>query len=172
MPMPTPPLYQLQDWDEFGPRLWEELTALGFRGRVAIRNFELETAEIDRDMIQTGQINRLALVMSTGTDRDASSEFWNANGHDHDHDANPAGKSPTDIIYAYVADVYPDKYLVHYDGPPELFDLTQGLSEAEGILIYDASKLERVAKNEHWFKVPPLEALLMVFTLVDSDDVK
>lgn len=58
-----------------------------------------------------------------------------------------------------------DPYLVHIEQVPELLDLTEGLSEENGILVYDAAKLRRVAKNEHWFEGDPRAALLAVFTL-------
>lgn len=56
---------------------------------------------------------------------------------------------------------------MHYvpDGEPEDWDLTEGLLETDGILVYDADKLDRVSKNEHWFRRDPCDALLLVFKL-------
>lgn len=108
----------------------------------------------------------------TGTDRDANSTVWNAGGHDYEHDHAPAGKGPADIIYAYVAELTEQGYRVHYlqEGEPEDWDLTDSLFETDGVLVYDAAKLERVSKNEHGFKGDPRDALLLVFRLRDEDD--
>lgn len=157
---------ELDDWSEFAEQLASELAALGHNGLVAIRNFALSTAIVDEDMNHLGEVDRLALVRQTGTDRDNTSPMWNASGHDYDHDQSPSGKTPADIIYAYVAEVNDGDYLVHYKFEPEQFNLTEGLSNFEGILIYDATKLQRVAKNEHWFLTDPCEALLLVFILI------
>lgn len=159
----------LEDWTHFGAALHAEMQRIGHAGLVAVRNFQLTTVEVDCDMMPLGEVDRLDLVLRTGTDRDATSWFWNAEGHDHPHDLTPSGKSPQDIIYAYVAEVGPHGYLVHYQpgGAPEEMDLTTALSDQEGILIYDAAKLTRVSKNEHWFTGDPRDALLAVFKLAE-----
>lgn len=162
-------MVELQDWSEFGRRLACELKSLGYAGKVAVRNFSLQTYDLDEDGGILGSVDRLALVKETGTDRDVQSPMWNAVGHDYQHDIEHSGKSPSEIIYAYVAETKGDSYLVHYQGEPENMDLTQNLTEHDGILIYDATGLTRVAKNEHWFMVDPREALLLVFTLVQED---
>lgn len=156
---------ELDDWSQFSEQLTQALASLGHYGLVAIRNFELLTADLDKDMNQFGETDRLAIVMQTGTDRDNSSPMWDAPGHDYEHDRSPTGKTPAEIIYAYVAEVNKIGYLVHYQGEPELMDLTQGLSNIEGILVYEEKKLNRVAKNELWFLTNPCEALLLVFKL-------
>lgn len=160
---------ELEDWSEFGPALFSELRRLGQSGLVAVRNFQLTTFEVDSDMVPLGEVNRLDIVLRTGTDRDKESWFWNADGHDYRHDLTPSGKAPQDIIYAYVAEVGESGYFVHYqpNGTPEIMDLTTALSDQDGILIYDAAKLTRVSKNEHWFTGDPRDALLAVFRLAE-----
>ncbi len=161
---------ELQDWPEFAEALPRALAAAGHVGLVAVRNFELNTVDIDEEFNPLRDVDRLAVVRETGTDRDDSSDMWNAGGHDFDHDAVPSGKLPSQILYAYVAEVGSAGYLVHYEGEPEEFDLTKDLTDREGILIYDASQLRRVSKNEHWFLGDPREALLLVFKLVPEDE--
>lgn len=156
---------ELQCWSEFTLALPRELDSIGHNGLVLVRNFLLQTYELDEDEEIIGEIDRLHLVRHTGTDRDESSWMWNAVGHDFEHDKTPSGKASSDIIYAYVAETNNNGYMVHYHSEPESMDLTKGLTDYEGLLIYDASRLQRVAKNEHWFMTDPQEALLLVFTL-------
>ncbi len=158
-------LIVLQDWSGFAAKLSSALTSIPHVGLVAVRNFTLLSCNFDDDCNILDTVDRLDLVRTTGTDRDDSSSMWNAPGHDFEHDITPSGKKPSEIIYAYVAETNGDNYLVHYKGDPEEFDLTESLSEQDGILIYDASKLKRVSKNEHWFLTDPREALLLVFTI-------
>jgi hypothetical protein len=49
-------------------------------------------------------------------------------------------------------------------GRPEL-NRTGGLTEQDAVLVYDSALLDRVAGNEHSFKGPPGDALLLVFTI-------
>lgn len=158
----------MDDWSEFASALPRELAAIKHYSLVAVRNFSLVTLDLNKNNEIVREIDREQLVRCTGTDRDANSTFWNAEGHDYDHDLSPAGKTPADIIYAYVAEMCGNGYLVHYkypNGKPELIDLTESLSEQDAISIYDADKLERVSKNEHWFTGDPHDALLLVFRL-------
>ena len=161
----------LNDWGEFAGALYHEVTALGHVGSLLIRNFALITCDVDAEMKPIGETDRLYLVRRTGTDRDSTSQMWNATGHDYEHDRSPAGKDPADIIYAYVAELTENGYRVHYlpGDEPEDWDLTEGLYETDGVLAYDASKLDRVSKNEHWFKGDPCDALLLVFKLRFQD---
>lgn len=73
-------------------------------------------------------------------------------------------------VTPYIAEVSAAGYRVHYlpDDEPEDWDLTEGLWPTNGILIYDAAKLDRVAKNELWFRGDPRDALLLVFKLADA----
>lgn len=163
-------LIELEDWSDFAEALPRELAAIGHGGLIAIRNFELVTCDVDAEMRPAGETDRLGLVLRTGTDRDGSSSMWNADGHDYQHDLTPSGKSADEIIYAYIAEVSAAGYRVHYlpDDEPEDWDLTEGLWPTNGILIYDAAKLDRVAKNELWFRGDPRDALLLVFKLADA----
>ncbi len=163
-------IIELEDWSEFAPTLSEALSAMGHHGLVAIRNFQLVTCDVDEEMRPIGETDRLGLVLRTGTDRDETSPLWNAEGHDYQHDLTPSGKGAHEIIYAYIAEVTAAGYRVHYlpEGTPEDWDLTEGLWPTDGVLIYDAAKLDRVAKNEHWFKGDPLDALLLVFRLTEE----
>lgn len=161
---------ELQDWSEFADELPQALASIGHTGLVAVRNFELDTADIDEDGNPLRDVDRLEVVRETGTDRDDRSLVWNAEGHDYDHDAQESGKSPSQIIYAFVADVGASGYVVHHLHEPEEIDVTVGLCDRSGILIYNASRLMRVAKNEHWFIGDPREALLLVFTLAPEDE--
>jgi len=159
------PIIELSGWDEFAKRLNDIARERGLTGDLAIRNFDLVTYELGQHNEMGSEVDRLEIVRRTGTDRDEGSDFWNADGHDHDHDAHPTGKAPADIIYAYVVQLTGTGYLVRYGDPPEVMDLTESLCEANGILVYDASKLQRVSKNELWFLTDPRDALACVFVV-------
>lgn len=60
----------LADWSDFESELRAELGALGHAENVIARNFSLTT--MTADFVET---DRLALVRSTGTDRDETSPF-------------------------------------------------------------------------------------------------
>ena len=160
----------LASWDEFVPRLRDELSRLGLKRLVLVRNFDLETCTIGPDNEMGEMVNRLDLVRATGTDRDASSTMWNAQGHDWDHDLQPSGRAPQEIIYAYPFDVFREPPVVIWNGAPVKMDVTASLDDRHGILIYDPLKLKQVSKNEHWFEDDPLSALLMIFTLGRQDE--
>jgi hypothetical protein len=164
------PEIKIGDWDEFIPRLRAELGRMGIRRCVLVRNFDLWTCDIGPDDEMGEMVDRLDIVHSTGTDRDASSDFWNAEGHDWDHELRPAGRAPNEIIYAYPLDVFREEPVVILEGVPTQFDITAALDEQHGILIYDPLKLDQVSKNEHWFKDDPIDALLMIFTLAGDED--
>jgi len=166
----TGPIIELDDWDEFPRRLNAKALELGLTGDLAIRNFDRVSFDLGPDMEIRAEVDRLGIVTRSGTDRDSESHFWNEEGHDHDHGANPAGKGPADILYAYIVQLTGTDYLVWYKGPPEKMDLTRSLSEANGILVYDASKLLRVAKNELWFLTDPKDVLKMIFLCRGDDD--
>ncbi|MGO7301374.1 hypothetical protein ACC718_32730 [Rhizobium ruizarguesonis] len=160
----------LEDWSEFEEALPQELATLGFKGDVLLRNFETLTATVDRDSFEhIGEVNRLDLVKKTGTDRDNSSPFWNAPTFDYDHDASP-GKQPSETIYAYRVDLAHQPYLVHFHDGAREFDLTTELYDTSGILAYDASMLNQVSPNEHWFLADPRRALLLVFLIVQPTE--
>ncbi len=156
---------ELRCWSELGSALRAELARLRHTGLVLLRNFDLVTADIAKDFSHLGETDRLQIVLETGVDRDNRSEFWDVLNRDYQHELFPAGKRPNEIIYAYVVDASPDPYLVHIEQTPETMDLTCSLGEENGILVYDAAKLRRVAKNEHWFECDPRSALLAVFRL-------
>ena len=158
---------ELDDWADFAKSLIKEMAEIKHKGPLLIRNFELETCDIDEDMRPVGDVDRLDIVLQTGTDRDRNSLMWNAPGHDFEHDREPSGQGPSDIIYAYMVELTDDGYKVHYT--PGVFlesmDLTDGLFDRHGILVYDPAKLYRAAKNEHWFRGDPKDALLAIFKL-------
>lgn len=157
---------EIDEWDDFEKRLPLELNEIEFDGLVLARNFALETYDVNNEI--SDPVDRFSLAKNTGTDRDNDSIFWNEPGHDYEHDKYFSGKSPADIIYAYVVKIDSDGYSVYYRHDiSEKMDLTDGLNECDGILIYDQSKLERVSKNEHWFSSSLLDALLMIFKLND-----
>lgn len=156
---------KIQDWSDFEKSLRIELDRIFHVGLVTARNFQLLT--FAEDCTET---NRLQIVLSTGTDRDAESSFWNASGFDHEHDLRPTGKRPDEIIYAFTIDLSQTPYLVLHDKEPLAFDITKNLSEIDGIIIYDTSKLKRVSKNEYWFTTSPLSAALFVFTIADAEE--
>jgi hypothetical protein len=118
-------------------------------------------------------VDRLKVALTTGSDRDKHSPFWNEWEHDFPHDARPVGKGPTEIIYAYTVDASEAPYKVRHfraddlDSPTVISadDLTRALGEEHGILVYDRAKLKHVAPNEYWFEGDPLEALMMVFRI-------
>jgi hypothetical protein len=156
---------RLDSWNEFATALKHELNVLGYAENVVVRNFELVTTEIDDQFFPQGEVDRLDLVFKTGTDRDATSPFWNVEGFDHKHDTHPQGKRGDEIIYAFTIDPAHDPYLVHHGAAPETFDVTAELTEYHGLLVYDSTMLKRVATNEYWFIAPPSQVLLFVFTL-------
>jgi hypothetical protein len=159
------PIIELNKWVEFDKRLISELNTLDHNGLVLIRNFALTTSDVDDEMNHIGDVDRFDVVLNTGTDRDCNSSMWNADGHDHNHRIDPSGKKPDEIIYAFVAETNSSGYLLHIKDNPEYMNLTDSLTVGDGILIYDASKLKRVSKNEHWFLTDPCDALLLVFKL-------
>jgi hypothetical protein len=153
----------LSDWGQFEGTLRAELIALGHHTQVTTRNFV-------RFSFDSGhQVDRLQVALATGTDRDATSEFWNwsADGHDHDHDRHPRGKRPEEIIYANTIDPDFTPYKVLYVQGVD--DITEGLDEHQALLVYKTSELQRVALNEYWFKSTPMDAALLVFTVQDPD---
>jgi hypothetical protein len=158
---------ELEDWDEFAGSLHKELKVIGHCRMVALRNFELSTMQIDPHTMEIigEDVDRLELAIRTGTDRSLDSPMWNAEGHDYRHDLCPVGKSPNEIIYAYSASIEGGTYKVHLEGDELKWDLTEGLTSGDGILVYDRAKLQQAAKNEYWFKAAPLDALLLVFTI-------
>ena len=167
----TGPIVELEHWGDFAGALNEAARELGLEGDLLVRNFERTTFELGQDGEMGDEIDRLQIVKRTGTDRDGGSTFWNADGHDHNHDEQPAGKRPADILYAYVATLTGTGYLVRYDGPAIEMDLVEGLSELNAILVYQAARLHRVSKNEHWFMGDPKEALQMVFVLKPDQEI-
>jgi hypothetical protein len=154
----------LESWSEFDTSLRAELSRLQHRGHVVVRNFEIETNNGKKS------VDRLALLLETGTDRDASSRFWDEPEHDYQHGSKSA-REPEQIIYAFKVDPAPIPYQVHHGDEPEPLDLTEGLHEGSAVAIYDDQYLHRVAKNEYWFNKPPLMALLMVFTLTGDIEI-
>ena len=157
----------LRRWSAFHSALRRELKRLNHVGPVLVRNFQLVTADVNDAYEHLGETDRLQVVLETGVDRDATSSFWDAEGHDHRHDLSPSGKRPHDIIYAHLFD--PDTGLVHNYDPPERLDLAAELNELDGILIYDPARLRRAAPNEFWFEADPRQALLAVFKLRQDD---
>lgn len=85
---------ELNHWSEFGSALRRAVSSTGHHGLLLIRNFGLVTCELDADMQQIGETDRLALVRQTGTDRDLTSAMWNVPGHDYEHDRAPSSKRP------------------------------------------------------------------------------
>ncbi len=154
----------LADWSEFEESLRANLYSLGHTGLVIARNFA--TRSMTPDLVET---NRLELVLGTGTDRSADSLFWNVPGFDHDHVSDPKGKQPHDIAYAFTLDLAATPYFVLHDAQPSSFDLTEGLTPYDGLVVYHPRGLDRVSKNEYWFICDPLDVALFVFTLSYPD---
>jgi len=152
----------LNDWSEFEERLRSKLKANGHHWQVTVRNF----GRISFD--KNEEVDRFELAQSTGTDRDGESPFWNATGHDHDHDRQPRGKRPDEIIYAHTIDLDTHPYTVLHEAV--VSDVTQALSKADAILVYDAAKLNRVSPNEYWFRTTPLDASLLILCIDEAED--
>lgn len=162
---------ELSDWSKFAPRLKKELINLNHQKHVLVRNFDLITFDLGENGVIENEVDRLEIVRATGTDRDETSRFWDMPEFDHDHEQCLTPKKANEIIYAFVVDAIADPFKVYHDEEPETLDLTAELSEHNGILVYDASQLRRVAKNEHWFISDPKSALLLVFTLLRDQDL-
>lgn len=152
-------------WSEFESKLRHELQLLGSYQRVVVRNFSGVTYDE-----QGNETDRLKIVLTTGTDRDSKSSYWNATGFDYQHAEEKPKKLPQELIYAFTVDLTQTPYLVHHGDIPEEIDVTKNLESFEGIIVYDAAKLDRVAKNEYWFRGPPLEAVLLVFTIEEQTE--
>ncbi len=152
----------LSDWDDFASRLPKELARIGHGAPVIARNFALVSF---RGKNQEIEHDSLSYVLQNGTDRDDTSDFWNVADFDVEHDKSPSGKSPSEIIYAYTLDASTAPYTVDHDMPGQSIDITENLSEHEGLIIYDPAKLIRASKNEYWFEGAPLNAALLLFTL-------
>lgn len=157
------PIIELERWDQFAQALKDKVEQLNSTREFAVRNFDLITFKLGPNYEMGYEINRLEIVRRTGTDRDSESLFWNAEGHDHDHETCPMGKDAAEIIYAYVVEITDNGYLVRYNNSLIEMDITYSLTAANGILVYDASKLKRVSKNEFWFLTNPKDALVTVF---------
>jgi hypothetical protein len=168
--MKEPLIHELTDWRDFESALRGQLSAIEHKGRVLVRNFDRVTLNLNEYSDIVGeQVDRLQIAINTGTDRNSESQFWNAEGHDLDHDLNPSGKSADEIIYAYIVDASTTPYDVYIADEPEKIDLTEGLTDQNAILIYDATKLSRASKNEHWFNGDPRDALLMIFIISEDE---
>lgn len=151
---------KIEDWSEFEGRLRQELDIIRHDGDVTARSFQL--VSFDK---HGNEVDRLEIVRSTGTDRDSSSPLWNEPGFDYEHDLAPIGKEPDEVIYAFTLDMSRTPYLVRHSQTPEALDITESLSEHDGIIVYDSRQLKRVSKNEYWFCSSPMEAALMVVTV-------
>lgn len=154
---------QLESWDDFEASLRVEVPKLMDGDLVVARNFMKVTFSPDGD-----EQDRLQIAIDTGTDRDGRSNLWNAEGFDHEHDRNPAGKAPNEIVYAFTIDLSQTPYLVHHQEVPEAFDITDGLTEHDAIVVYDASMLDRRSMNEYWFKGDPRDAALLLYTVDET----
>ncbi len=152
----------LADWSDFERELRAELGARGHGESVIARNFSLTTTTED-----FAETDRLALVRSTGTDRDETSHFWDVPGFDHDHARHPQGKQPHDIVYAFTLDLSTTPYLVDHGAKATAFDITDNLTQYDGIVVYHPRGLSRVSENEYWFTCNPLDVALIVFTVDD-----
>jgi hypothetical protein len=152
---------EIDDWTEFADVVKETLIDIGHQCSViVVRNFDKESCD---ELFN--ETDRLAVAISTGTDRDADSTLWNATGHDYEHDTNPSGKRPDEIIYAYAIDVSTEPFSVRHSDLPDDFDIVENLDEYSAVLVYDSSGLDRKAKNEYWFNKDPRDALLIILTL-------
>jgi len=154
----------LADWSEFEATLRAELQAIGHTGFVTARNFHLVSFTEGGE-----EVDRLGITLATGTDRDASSPFWNVDDFDHRHDKHPTGMRGDEIIYAFTMDLAHTPYLVHHMEAPKAFDIVETLDEHDGLIVYDTRKLDRRTTNEYWFKTSPLDAALLLFTLYPDD---
>jgi hypothetical protein len=162
---------KLKSWADFESALRRETK----RSPLLVRNF----MRVTFDNIHTDdpvEVDNLAVVRETGTDRRETSSMWNASGFDFEHDLVPSGKKPNEIIYAFLIDLKPKPYLVSAPDDDQgnfsfqVLDLTEGLTEHHAIIVYDYSdKFDRVATNEYWFRGDPLEAALLLFTLDDEN---
>lgn len=150
----------LDDWSDFDEVLRREIISLGHAGLITARNFSLVGFSVDGS-----EVNRLSIALSTGTDRDVNSPFWNADGFDYRHDLKSTGKRGDEIIYGFTIDLSYTPYRVMHDYVPEIFDIVETLTEHDGLIIYDSKQLVRVAKNEYWFKSIPIDAAILIFTL-------
>jgi hypothetical protein len=149
---------ELNDWGELEDDLRQRLKDRNFTRMIMFRNFD---------------VGRLKLVLSSGTDRTKDSPVWRADDFDYDHTAQPAGKSPDEIVYVHRVNPHTTPFTVLNLGEEHTAaqeDLTEQLGSCDGVSIYDSVCLERVAHNEHWFIRSPLEALLFVYSLRGDED--
>lgn len=153
----------INSWQDFEDSLRDEVQQLGRGPRVIARNFTRVTFSPDGD-----EQDRLQIAINTGADRDAESSFWNAEGFDHEHDRHPSGKLPAEIIYAFTLDLSKTPYVVDRQDLPAGFDITEGLSEHDAILIYDENALKRVSDNEYWFVQAPQQGAILLYTADNS----
>jgi hypothetical protein len=149
---------ELNDWTELEDNLRGWLKARSFTRMVMFRNFD---------------VGRLKAVLTKGTDRNSRSELWSAEGFDYDHEASPSGKAPGEVIYVHRVNPHTTPFTVLNLGGQYTNaqgDLTASLDADVGVSIYDSVGLQRVAHNEHWFTKPPLECLLVVYTLRPDEE--
>ncbi len=104
---------EIDDWSDLPQTVIDTLADIGHECSVVIvRNFERISFDELRD-----EVDRLAIAMETGTDRDSESPLWNARGHDHEHDVDPRGKEPDEVIYAFTVDFSTEPYTVLHGDP-------------------------------------------------------
>lgn len=161
---------KLKSWSDFESTLRTELTTT----KALVRTFACVT--FDNVMTEHAvEVDSLAVVRSTGTDRRENASMWNAPGFDFPHDLTPSGRKPNEIIYAFLIDLKAEPYSVSVgDGKgrfaSEALDLTENLTKHDAIIVYDPECLMRAAPNEYWFLCDPLEAALLLITLDDEED--
>lgn len=149
---------ELSEWADFEFDLRARLRAQNFGRIILFRAFLAD---------------RLPTAIAMGTDRDAESCLWNVDGFDHDHDVAPAAKTADAITYVHRINPNSTPFTVLNLGEEhteDATDLTDRLTEIDGVLIYDSKYLDRKAPNEHWFKGAPSEALMFIYTLREDED--
>jgi hypothetical protein len=156
---------KLDDWSQFEATIRRKL---GNR-ELVVRNFQRIVFD---SFLKAGQmeVDLLPVVRKTGTDRLENADVWNATGFDHEHDRHPTGMKPNDLIYAS----WLDFRLVPYKASRaqgdntvkmEAYDLTEGYTEFDALIVYDPARLKRVSANEYWFRTTPLDAALLLLTV-------
>ena len=156
------PEIELNDWSEFESAVRRKLGAREF----VLRNFDLVTFDgaVTGDPVE---VDSLEVVRATGTDRRENARMWNEPGFDHEHDRAPSGKQPQEITYGSWMDFRSSPYKAsRAQGDNavvmEAYDITDGLTEHEALILYDPSHLQRVSANEYWFRSTAFDAALLI----------
>ena len=72
------------------------------------------------------------------------------------------------MIYAFSLDLDQKPYKVLHESGIKDVAGSETVGEGDAIVVYDSAKLERKSENGYWFKGPPKDAALLIFTIEED----